>query len=443
MPKADIIIIGGGPGGYETAAEAAALGKKVVLFERDRLGGTCLNRGCIPTKCLCASAKRLNEIRTASELGVIAAEPAVDFSAVKKRMTEVTDTLREGIGNILEKVDVVYAEASVSGMNEVTAAGETYSAPTIIIATGSSPATLRVPGAETTMNSDAVLALDTIPESMVIIGGGVIGLEFASVFNSFGCKVSVLEYCKEILPGFDRDIAKRLRSYLSRKGIEIVTGAEVIAVEDGTQVTYLHKGKEKSIAGDCVVSAVGRCPLVPDGLDKAGIETDRRGFIVTDDNYRTTADGFYAIGDVNGRCMLAHAASAQGRVVLGKDVDFGVMPAVVFTDPECAMTGLTPDNIEDGAESYLSVKIPYGANGKALASGESDGLLKLVVDRNTRKIAGCHCVGAHAADIIAEAGTAMVAGMTVDDVAFREIHAHPTLSELLSVAAATAAGQLS
>jgi len=438
MPQADLIIIGGGPGGYETASEAAAKGLKVILFERDRLGGTCLNRGCIPTKCLCASAKRLNDIRHADMLGIAVSEASVDFTSVRKRLVEITDTLREGVESVLKDVEVIKTEASLAPGPAVVADGIVYNAPEIIIATGSSPANLRVDGGETALSSDDVLALETIPESMVIIGGGVIGLEFASVFSSFGSKITVVEYCKEILPGFDRDIAKRLRSYLSRHGIDFVTGAEVQAVENGKRVRYLHKGKEKNVEAECVVSAVGRRPVVPDGLVATGIATDSRGFIVTDDRFRTTAPGVYAIGDVNGRCMLAHAASAQGRTVLGENVGLGTVPAVVFTDPECASVGITSEKADETGREYITVKLPYGSNGKALASGESDGIIKLIVDKKSGLIAGCHCLCAHAADLIAEASTAMNAGITARRLASEFVHAHPTLSELLASAAAIA-----
>ncbi len=435
MRQADIIIIGGGPGGYETAAEAAARGKKVILFERDRLGGTCLNRGCIPTKCLCATAKRLHDIRTATTLGISTADATVDYSAVRGRIAEVTATLREGIEGILGNVEVIKAEARLAAGPAVEADGESYTAPAIIIATGSAPAALKVPGAETALDSDGVLALEAVPESMVIIGGGVIGLEFASVFAGFGCTVTVLEYCAEVLPGFDRDIAKRLRSSLGRRGIDIVTGAEVTAIDGGRSVTYLRKGKEKTVDAACVVAAVGRRPVVPGGLDTLGIECDRRGYIACDSRYETNIAGIYAIGDVNGRCMLAHAASAQGRVVLGQELDMDVMPAVVFTDPECASVGLTSEQAADSDREYTVVRLPYGANGKALASGEADGVLKLIVEKDSGLIAGCHCVGAHAADIIAEAAVAMNGSLTAHELAVRCIHAHPTISELLSTAA--------
>ena len=370
MQETDLIIIGGGPGGYETAAEAASSGLKVVLFERDRLGGTCLNRGCIPTKCLCATAKRLNDIRKAADLGVSAADPVLDFDAVRKRLGEVTDTLRDGIETVLDGVEIVREEASLSGPDSVTAGGKTYTAPRIIIATGSAPARLNADSAGSALTSDDVLALDHVPESMLIIGGGVIGLEFASVFNSFGSRVTVLEYCKEILPGFDRDIAKRLRSYLSRRGIEFATGAEVTAVE-GSCVRYVQKGKEKNAEAACVVTAVGRKAVVPDGLEKAGIETDRRGFIKP---MRTFAPRFleYMLS-----ATLTDAACSRMRPPL-KAVPFWEQKSASilcrgWCSPilECAMAGLTSEQADETDREYMTVRLPYGSNGKALASARA------------------------------------------------------------------------
>lgn len=428
MPKtADIIIIGGGPGGYETAALAAGRGKHVILFERDSLGGTCLNRGCMPTKCLCASAQRLDEIRSAARLGIVTGDASVDFKAVNERKDAILAELRKGVENSLRDVEIIRAEARFSGPATVTAEGQDYNAEKIIIATGARPASLNIPGADTALDSDGVLALGEVPESMVIIGGGVIGLEFASIFASFGCKVTVIEYCKEILPGFDTEIARRLRAYLSRRGIDFVLGAEVKAI-DGNTVACTQKSKDKTIEAACIVMAVGRRPVIPDGLEAAGIETDRRGFIITGEYMQTSAKGIYAIGDVNGRCMLAHAASAQGRKVLGEDVNLNIIPAVVFTEPECASVGLTAEIAGDG---FFSVKVPFGAVGKALASDDAEGLLKLTVEKSNGRIAGCQAVGAHSADLIAEAAAAIYGGLTARQLALNLVHAHPTMSELL------------
>lgn len=424
--KYDFIIIGGGPGGYETAAGAAALGHRVLLVERDALGGTCLNRGCIPTKCLAAAADKITSISGFVEFGIDASVHSADYGAARRRATMVMDELRNGIGDILKGVDVVKGEAVIGAGPVVLVDGEEYTADKIIIATGSRPAQLRCKGAEEAIDSDRFLELESLPERLTIVGGGVIGLEFASIASAYGTKVTVLEYCAEILPNFDSDIAKRLRTYLGRRGIDVIVGAEVMDIS-GDTVTYTRKGKEKTVEGDMTLCAVGRRAVVPEGCEAAGISLDSRGYIITDDSMQTTLPGVYAIGDCNGRCLLAHAASAQGRVVLGEDVRLDVMPSVVFTNPECASVG-------KGGEGCASVKLPYGANGKALASGQADGMLKIEYEVSTGMLRACHAVGAHASDLVAIMSPAIVGGMTAGQLSAGLVFAHPTLSELLSQA---------
>ncbi len=426
MPvKYDLIVIGAGPGGYETAAGAAARGLRVMLAERDALGGTCLNRGCIPTKCLCAAAGKIIEIAGASDFGVEAMLEKADYGFARRRATAVMDELRGGVADMLKDVDVVYGEASVAAGRRVLVGDTVYEADKVIIATGSKPAPLKCAGGERAVDSDVFLALDTLPERLTIVGGGVIGLEFASVAAAFGTEVTVLEYCSEILPNFDPEIARRLRTYLGRRGIDIVVGAEVTEIKEDNTVVYSRKGKEKAVESDMVLCAVGRRPVVPAGCAEAGIELDRRGFIVTDDNMETTASGIYAIGDVNGRCLLAHAASAQGRVVLGMKPWLDLIPSVVFTIPECASVSL-------GTAGTLSAKLPYGANGKALASGMAEGIVKIEYQPESGAMTACHAIGAHASDLVAAALPAIKTGMDVRSMSEDVIYAHPTLSELLS-----------
>lgn len=425
----DIIIIGAGPGGYETAAGAASRGLKVMLVEREALGGTCLNHGCIPTKCLCSAAEKIVEIKHAGDFGVKAELVSADYAVAVRRAADVMSELRDGIAGLLDGVDVLTGEASIADGPVVVVNGERYTADKIIIATGSKPAKLRCKGADEAIDSNEFLKLEHLPDRLTIVGGGVIGLEFASIAAAYGCEVTVLEYCPEILPSFDADIAKRLRSYLGRRGIEIVTGAEVTEIKPDKSVVYTRKGKEKSVDGDMVLSAVGRRPVIPDGCEAGGIALDRRGFIVTDEAMQTSVAGIYAIGDVNGRCLLAHAASAQGRIVLGEKPRLDIMPSVVFTLPECA-------SVSKASDSTASVKLPYGANGKALASGQADGLLKIEYEPSTGIVTGCHVVGAHAADIVAVASIAISSSMTMHQLAAETIFAHPTLSELIAQAAA-------
>lgn len=433
IPHYDYIIIGAGPGGYELAAGLSGEGKSVALVEKDRLGGTCLNRGCIPTKCLCASADALSAVKEASRFGVICNVPQIDFTAVRRRMDEVVTTLGEGVKALLAKTDIYEAEGSLLGNGRVAADGKILEADRIVIATGSRPAVLPVPGAEHALTSDELLALEALPQSAVIIGGGVIGIEFASIMAAMGVEVTVVEYCKEILPGFDADIAKRLRTMLSRKGMTFITGAEVSAIrENGKEVCYNGRKGEASVWADISVMAVGRRPVLPDGLDTAGVELTQRGFIKVDTLMRTSAEGIYAIGDVNGLCMLAHAASAQGRIVAGETVDLDVIPSAVFCKPEAAMVGLGEDACKARGLECRCVKSNFAANGKALAMGEAEGLAKIIYRPDDGRLTGMQIIGPHAADLIAECAALLHSRATLSDLRSL-IHAHPTLSEVLAI----------
>lgn len=265
MKQSDILIIGAGPGGYETAIKARELGKTVTLIERDELGGTCLNRGCIPTKTLCRSAEVAMTIKDAAEFGINSCDCTIDFPNIMMRKERVVAELREGVSMLLKGVEIVKGEASFRTPAEVEVDGETYTAPEIIIATGSVPSSLNIPGKELALTSDDILSTDSLPNSLAIIGGGVIGMEFASIFAAMGVAVTVIEYCKEILPPFDGEIAKRLRMSLKRRGINIITGAEVISISPGISVNYSVKGKEKSLEAEKVLMAVGRKPLIQIG----------------------------------------------------------------------------------------------------------------------------------------------------------------------------------
>ena len=413
MTHCDLIVIGAGPGGYETAARAAARGLETVIVERDLPGGTCLNRGCIPTKALCRSAEVAATVREAFDFGVATTGFTLDYASACARRDAIVGELRQGVETLLGGVRVIRGEARFKGERTIQVGDEELTAPRVIIATGSRPAPLRAEGAELAIDSDRLLALDCLPAEIAIVGGGVIGMEFASIFAAFGSKVSVLEYCPEILPRLDGPLVKD---------------------DAGKQeIRYVCKGKEKTLTADMVVSAVGRRPVIPDGLDKAGVELTERGFIKVDASMQTSAPGVYAIGDVNGLCMLAHAASAQGRVVLGDKVDLGVMPSAVFTVPECSMVGLTEEQCAAQGLDFVTATSTFRANGKAMAMGAADGLVKVIVGRHDRRILGCHICGPHAADLIEDIAVAMVAGM--DSARFTSvIHGHPTLSETVAAA---------
>lgn len=433
ISRSNLIIIGAGPGGYETAAAAAHQGLKVTLVEKADLGGTCLNRGCIPTKALCASAAKILALSDAASFGVDISECRPDYSVAASRMRQVVGSLREGVAQELSKVEIVRGTARLASTGPSVWVGEDqYMADRLIIATGSVPAILPIPGAQLALTTDTLLALDRLPGSVAIIGGGVIGMEFASILNAFGVEVTVLEFCKEILPPFDRDVAKRLRSLLSRRGIKIITDAKVESLsrpdDASLQVSYEAKGKQLTLTAEAVLMAVGRKACLPDGLEEAGIKVDHRGFIMVDDDFRTSREHIYAIGDVNGRCMLAHAASAQGRYLLGADVNLRVIPSALFTAPEAAMVGLTEEQCQERGLHYRVSRALFASNGKAAATGETQGFVKLISQYNGGAILGCHILGAHASDLIQEVATAMSASLTVRDIA-AAVHPHPSLSE--------------
>lgn len=440
----DLIIIGAGPGGYEMAAEAAHQGMNVALVERDKLGGTCLNRGCIPTKALCRNAEVVATMREAARWGVNTGDIAVDYAAAAARKDEVVDQLRNGVEMLLNSasVTIVNGEARLVDAHTVEVAGALHTAQHIVIATGSQPRGLPIPGAELAMTSDDLLAMTALPQSIVVVGGGVIGMEFAVIMHNYGVKVTVVEFCKEILPPFDADVAKRLRKLLSKRGIDIVTQAGVTAIEQSNQgfvVRYDSKGKSREVVAERVLMAVGRAPVIPAGAQEVGVVVGRRG-IEVDEHMCTAVPNIYAIGDVNGHCMLAHAATAQGRVALAHmrgqacSINLDVVPSAVFTTPELAMVGLTEDQCEQRGIEVDVHETFFRSNGKALAMGEPDGLLKLIVNRATGRVEGCHICGAHAADIIQEVALAMSAGLTAEALA-TTIHGHPTLTEVLQQAA--------
>lgn len=429
----DVIVIGGGPAGYPAAAASVRQGLKTLLIEARDIGGTCLNRGCIPTKSFCRSAQMAIDITRSCEFGVELPQgkTTIDLRRIVERKDEIVMQLREAVAAVVKDVDLRLGRARFLSAREVEVEGEKFSAPKIIVATGASPATLPIPGAELCETSDTLLDDTRLPSSMAIIGGGVIGMEFASIFAAFGCEVTVIEYCKEILPGFDRDIAKRLRSSMAKRGVKFIVNAAATEVDkngDTLTVKYLAKNKPGELTVEKVLMAVGRKAVIPEGLAEAGAEITRQG-IAVDAGFQTTIPGVYAIGDCNGICQLAHAATAQAHRVTGTETDLSPIPAAVFTVPEVASTGLTEEQAaEQDIPSLRVVKLPLRANGKALTLGETDGIVKMLLSND--KIIGCHILGPHASDLIMEASLAMSANLTVSSV-LRAIHPHPTLCELL------------
>lgn len=448
MTQYDLIIIGAGPGGYETALSAAKEGLNVTLFNGGRLGGTCLNEGCIPTKCLCRNAEIVATLKEADTFGLANLSYELDYNKVVERKRQVVDGLRQGVEFMLRqaKVNVVDAMARFVDENTVEANGEQYTAKNIIIATGSESRSLPIPGAdlECVYDSTRMLDIEYVPESLTIIGGGVIGMEFASIFSNLGSKVTVIEFMKQILPPFDSDIAKRLASAMKKKGVKIITSAAARKIEQDEfyrpVVTYECKGKEERVTSTNLLMAVGRAPRI-DGLnlEAAGVEYSPKG-IKVDDDMRTSRPHIYAIGDVNGRMMLAHVASFQGERalhhILGKKdhIRFDLVPSAVFTLPECGMVGKTEEECKnDGIEVKIGQSF-FRANGKSLAMNEPEGLVKLIFRADDGLLTGAHIMGVEAADLAQQCCDLMNRRTTLMEM--RDIiFSHPSVSEVLMAAA--------
>ena len=426
MNCSDLIIIGSGPGGYRAADYAAKHGLRVTVFESSEAGGTCLNCGCIPTKALCHAATLAEK----------------DFAQAANHKDTVVEQLRSGVEQLLAQpgITLVRGRAAFKDNNTVVCDGTEYNAKNIIIATGSKPKMPPIDGITLphVLTSTEMLSLKAVPERLAIIGAGVIGMEFASVMNAFGCKVTVIEFLKECLPAIDGDIAKRLRKAMERKGVEFIMQAAVKRITPEA-IVYERKGKEATVETSCVLVATGRTAMT-DGLQlgNTDVKVEPQG-IVTNEMMQTSVPNIYAIGDVNGRSLLAHAATMQGiravnHILQRTDsIRFDIMPAAVFTSPEVASVGLTEEQCKQQHPSYQCRKALYRANGKALAMNEDEGILKLLAAEDGT-ILGCHVMGAHAADLVQEVAALMNFNATVQRL--RDItHIHPTLGEILQSAA--------
>lgn len=439
MPTVDNIIIGAGPGGYPLAAGLAARGESTLIIEKDKPGGTCLNRGCIPTKCLCASADAYRDALGASAMGVDVQSVMFNKQAAFDRMQEVMQSLREGVKAELKGVEYIDGVATLLPDSSVKVGDDIYTAKNrLVIATGSRPALPPIEGIELAVTSDDFLGNPIEGGSYIIIGGGVIGLELASILGSIGATVTVIEYFPEVLPAFDPEVAKRLRMAMGRRSTTFKLGAAVKSIErvdGGLEVKFSDRKGETSVVADHVIVATGRRPVVPDGTVEAGIEIDAKGFIKVDEYMRTNIKGVYAVGDVNGLSMLAHSATAQARVVLNDDpVRFcgKPVPSVVFTEPEVATVGATPASLQGAGVAFDIHKRQFASNGKALAMGCSSGFVKILTAADDGRILGVSILGPHASDLVSEATIAVVEGLRLEDLRKRYIHAHPTLPEIFA-----------
>lgn len=448
----DVVIIGGGPGGYVAAIKAAHLGLKAVLVEKDKLGGVCLNKGCIPTKALVSIAELLNHLQRAEEFGIQVKDYSFDFPAIMKRKDLITRRLSSGVEQLMKanQVRIVRGEGQIvePGTVEVLDAErekEVIKTKNIIIATGSSVMKLPLPGidSEGVITSDEALSLSELPSRMLIIGGGVVGIEFAGIFRALGVEVTVVEMLPRILLPIDEEIARRLTQILKRKGIEILTDCKVKGIKKNNQnleVLVSTSDGEKKLETEKVLLAAGRVPELGNiDVRGLGIELDGKT-IKVDEKMRTNIPGIYAVGDVVGKIMLAHVASREGIVAVenisGKEVlmDYKVVPNCVFSMPEVASVGLTEEEAKKENNNIKISKFPFMANGKALGMGETEGMVKIIADGDTLELLGVHILGVHASDLIAEGTLALSMEATAFEIV-NTIHAHPTLAETIAEAA--------
>lgn len=448
----DVVIIGGGPGGYVAAIKAAHLGLKAVLVEKDKLGGVCLNKGCIPTKALVSIAELLNHLQRAEEFGIQVKDYSFDFPAIMKRKDLITRRLSSGVEQLMKanQVRIVRGEGQIvePGTVEVLDAErekEVIKTKNIIIATGSSVMKLPFPGidSEGVITSDEALSLSELPSRMLIIGGGVVGIEFAGIFRALGVEVTVVEMLPRILLPIDEEIARRLTQILKRKGIEILTDCKVKGIKKNNQnleVLVSTSDGEKKLETEKVLLAAGRVPELGNiDVRGLGIELDGKT-IKVDEKMRTNIPGIYAVGDVVGKIMLAHVASREGIVAVenisGKEVlmDYKVVPNCVFSMPEVASVGLTEEEAKKENDNIKISKFPFMANGKALGMGETEGMVKIIADGDTLELLGVHILGVHASDLIAEGTLALSMEATAFEIV-NTIHAHPTLAETIAEAA--------
>ena len=452
MADFDVIVIGGGPGGYVAAIHAAQLGLKTACVEgRETLGGTCLNVGCIPSKALLNATHHLHEVHENFEkMGLMGGAPTVDWARMQAYKQDVVNGNTKGIEFLFKKNKVTWLKGwgSIPAAGQVKVGDEVHSAKNIILATGSEPASL--PGVtvdeKVVVTSTGALALPAIPKSLVVIGAGVIGLEMGSVYARLGSQVTVVEYLDAITPGMDAEVAKSFERILKKQSFKFILGAAVQKVEagkTGAKVTYkLRKDdSEAVIEADAVLVATGRKPYTAGlGLEALGVEMLPRGQIKTDDHFRTSVPGLYAIGDAIVGPMLAHKAEDEGmavaEIIAGKHghVNYDVIPGVIYTTPEVASVGKTEEQLKEAGRAYKVGKFPFMGNARAKAVFQGEGFVKLIVDAATDRILGCHIIGPGAGDLIHEVCVAMEFGASAQDLALT-CHAHPTYSEAVREAA--------
>ncbi len=454
MADYDVAIIGGGPGGYVAAIRAAQLGLHAVVFEGERVGGLCLNWGCIPSKALLRNADVVNFVRDAERWGVKASDVSFDFASAIHRSRDVVDKIVGGVEGLLRDngVDVIIGTASLNDAHTVACGSKTYSAGNVIIATGASSRPL--PGAEidgtTVITSREALARTDLPKRAVIIGAGPVGVEFAHLWASYGSQVTVVELLETLVPLEDQDLGRQLKRSFDARGItsHLKTKVESVRVDGGgAKISISSDGKAQTLEADCVLVAIGFVPHTDGlGLEKAGVEL-QRGFIAIDDRMQTNVPGIYAIGDVTGKLMLAHVASAQGvtaaEAIAGRKtpvLDYVQMPRATFSQPQVGSIGFTERQARDAGYQVKTGRFPLAALGKAVAIGETEGFVKIVADEPTGQILGIHLIGHDVNDLLGEATLSALLEATTVEVGFA-VHAHPTLAEAVKEAALAVNGE--
>ncbi|MCA1371027.1 dihydrolipoyl dehydrogenase [Bradyrhizobium sp. BRP14] len=454
----DVIVIGAGPGGYTCAIRASQLGLKTACVDsRDTLGGTCLNVGCIPSKALLNASHHFHAAVKGNwdSFGIKVEGVSFDLTRMMAQKEETVRSLTKGIDFLFKKNKVtrLLGNAQLAGQNRVRVGGKSVTAKSIVIATGSTPASFLSTRLDNDkgviVDSAGALSLKSVPARMIVVGGGVIGLELGSVWSRLGAEVTVLEYLDEILPGMDHDVRTKMRKLLQIQGLQVRTSVEVQTIErigNAAKVTLLANGSQESSEADVVLIATGRRPNTADlGLSTVGIAVDERGFIPVNKQNRTTAEGIYAIGDVTIGPMLAHRAEDDGIALaerlagVARDVNHAVVPSVVYTDPEAASVGLTEDAVKATGRPYKVFTFPMAANSRAKANREPDGFVKLVADKSTDVVLGAHMVASVAGTMVAQIAQAMEFGATAEDIAYT-CHAHPTHSEAIKEAALAIGG---
>ncbi|APC80097.1 TPA: dihydrolipoyl dehydrogenase [Clostridium botulinum] len=448
-----LVVIGGGPGGYVAAIRGAQLGAEVTLIEKEKLGGTCLNIGCIPTKVLLHSSELLNEIKEARTLGIeVNNEVKINWTQLQNRKNTVVNTLVSGVSSLLEhnKVKVINGTAAFEGKSSIKVTkdqgeSENIQFDNVIISSGSVPFIPPIEGRELegVIDSTGALSLDSIPKSMVIIGGGVIGIEFANIFNSLGCKVTVIEMLPYILPPVDREISEILKEKLKKDGIDIYNNCKVTKIENNNEnlnVSFEEDNDKLNIEAQKVLIAVGRRANISNlNLESTGVYIEK-GCIWVNDNMETNIKGIYAIGDCTGKNMLAHVASDQGIIAVenimgeNKKMDYKTVPACVYTKPELASVGLTEEQAKEKGIDYKVGKFPLIYNGKSLIMNDTEGLIKIIADKKYEEVLGVHILGPRATDLITEAALALRLEATLAEI-ITTVHAHPTIGEAMKEAA--------